>query len=66
MTTYRSGIRTVTRSFWQTCPVEGCGKESYRSKKVTGPNPEAELDAWQPDPRCYVHLRDARRAAVGL
>lgn len=64
MRRYRSGIVTVTRSFWQTCPE--CGQESFRSRTFTGADAQANADAWAPDPRCLPHLRAAMRTAVGL
>lgn len=49
---------TASTQFWQACPV--CGQLSFRSKKVTGPDAEAEVAAFDPDPRCFLHLREAR------
>jgi hypothetical protein len=66
MTRYRSGIVTVTRSFWQTCPTDGCGQLSHRSRRFEAVDAQQQADAWSPDPRCFVHLRAARRAEVGL
>lgn len=65
MTTYRSGIRTVTVSRWLHCP--DCGQESFRSRTFEGPagTVEADADAWSPDPRCLPHLRAAMRLEVG-
>jgi hypothetical protein len=64
MTRYRSGIVTVTRSFWVTCP--DCGQLTYRSRRFEAVDAQQQADAWSPDPRCFVHLRAARREAVGL
>jgi hypothetical protein len=66
MTRYQSGIRTVTVNRWLTCPEPDCGQQTYRSRRFTGPLADQEAAEWQPDPRCFPHLRAAARAAVGL
>lgn len=65
MRRYQSGIKTVTVGRWLTCPEEGCGQESYRSRRFTGPLADQDAAAWQPEARCLPHLRAARRAEVG-
>lgn len=66
MSRYQSGIQTVSVNRWLTCPVEGCGQQTYLSRRFTGPLADQEAEAWSPDPRCFPHLRTARRAEVGL
>lgn len=66
MTPYRSGIKTVSIGHWLECPEAGCGQTTYRSRRFVGPLADQEATEWQPDPRCFPHLRMARRAEVGL
>lgn len=65
MTRYQSGIRTVSKGLWLTCPVDDCGQQTYRSRRFTGVDANALADVWAPEPRCFPHLRAARRAEVG-